>query len=70
VQPEPLLTVALHVVVEPAAVVAPSMNSAARVVPAEIYDGFRVRFATLDFGGTTIVIVPYAVPAAGVPGLA
>jgi hypothetical protein len=63
VQPEPLLTVALQVVVEPAGVVAPSMKSAARVVPAEIYERLRDSLAAPGLGGTTMVTVPYAVKA-------
>ncbi len=63
-QPAPLLTVAVHVVVEPAGVLAPSMKTAAPVVPEEMYSGLRTRLA-LGFGGTRNVSVPYAVAAGG-----
>jgi len=41
------------------------MKTAALVVPGETYAGFREPPAALDFGGTWIASVPYAVAGAG-----
>jgi hypothetical protein len=57
-QPAPLLTLAVHVVVEPAGVTAPSMKTAARVVPGETYAIVRIPPAALVIAGTAIVSVP------------
>jgi hypothetical protein len=46
------------------------MKTAALVVPAEMYAGFRDLFAALGFRGTWNVIVPYALVAPGAAGLA
>jgi hypothetical protein len=56
----------VHDVVEPAGVVAASMKSAARVVPAEMYMGLRTSRAAPRADGTWIVIVPWAVAPLGV----
>ncbi len=68
-QPAPLLALAAHVVVEPAGAFAPSMKTAAPVVPCETYATFRNLLASLASRGTRITIVPCAVAITGALGL-
>jgi hypothetical protein len=62
----------VHDVVEPAGAVAPSMKTAALVVPGEMYAGLRTLRDARGAGGIRIVMVPLAVRPAGAagPGLA
>jgi hypothetical protein len=70
VQPVPVPVTAEQVVVEPAALAAPSMNTAAWVVAAETYAGFRALFDA-PFTESPIFKVPltcWTVDEPGVPG--